>query len=122
MRPCATAWPRVPGRFPGLTSRGGGRRRLWASFTKAYRPQRHHRCELPHSGANPVALLFPPSHLSRSRGLGMTNDQTSSPLVLRYAQQPAYPALSYATVRDYCDSVEAFPWLSTRQNDLKDVE
>jgi hypothetical protein len=52
----------------------------------------------------------------------MTNDQTSTPLLLRYSQQPAYPALSYATVRDYCDSVEAFPWLSTRQNDLKDVE
>ena len=32
------------------------------------------------------------------------------------------PALSYATVRDYCDSVESLPYLATRNNDLKDVQ
>jgi hypothetical protein len=29
---------------------------------------------------------------------------------------------SYATVRDYCDSVDRFPDLATRQQDLKDVQ
>src|SRR5262245_7809728 len=51
----------------------------------------------------------------------MTDGQETPPLVRRYAGQPAYPSLSYATVRDYCDGVDAFPWLATL-NDLKDAE
>ncbi len=35
---------------------------------------------------------------------------------------PTYPRLSYATVRDYCDSADHFPKLATFQNDLKDVQ
>ncbi len=44
------------------------------------------------------------------------------PLVQRYASLPGWPALSYATVRDYCDSADHFPRLATLQADLKDVE
>jgi SAM-dependent methyltransferase len=44
------------------------------------------------------------------------------PLVERYASMPGWPALSYATVRDYCDSADHFPRLATLQADLKDVE
>jgi hypothetical protein len=52
----------------------------------------------------------------------MSHSQDVPPLVRRYAERPAFPRLSYATVRDYCDSVDAFPWLGTHQNDLKDAE
>jgi hypothetical protein len=51
----------------------------------------------------------------------MKDGQQLLPLVRRYAERPAYPSLSYATVRDYCDGVDAFPWLATL-NDLKDAQ
>jgi Methyltransferase domain len=51
----------------------------------------------------------------------MKDKQNLSSLVLHYASQPPYPSLSYATVRDYCDGVDHFPWLATL-NDLKDAE
>jgi len=35
---------------------------------------------------------------------------------------PAYPALSYATVRDFCDSADRFRSLATFQSDLKDAQ
>lgn len=52
----------------------------------------------------------------------MTHNPTVPPLVARYASRPAYPALSYATVRDFCDSADHLPTLATYQNDLKDAE
>src|SRR5947208_15433311 len=59
--------------------------------------------------------------LSVSEASRMKNKQNLSSLVLHYASQPPYPSLSYATVRDYCDGVDHFPWLATL-NDLKDAE
>jgi hypothetical protein len=40
----------------------------------------------------------------------------------RYRRAAPLPALSYATVRDYCDSADAFGDLARHQNDLKDVQ
>jgi hypothetical protein len=51
----------------------------------------------------------------------MTNGQVPELLLRRYAERTAYPSLSYATVRDYCDGVDSFPWLATL-NDLKDAQ
>src|SRR5438477_10147105 len=52
----------------------------------------------------------------------MSDNPTVPPLVARYAGRPAYPSLSYATVRDFCDSADHLPALATHQNDLKDAE
>jgi SAM-dependent methyltransferase len=40
----------------------------------------------------------------------------------RYIETAAAPALSYATVRDYCDSADHFGELATRNQDLKDAQ
>jgi hypothetical protein len=52
----------------------------------------------------------------------MSQIPTLPSLVARYANRAAYPALSYATVRDFCDSVDHLPSLATHQNDLKDAQ
>jgi hypothetical protein len=52
----------------------------------------------------------------------MIHSPTVPPLVAWYANRPAYPALSYATVRDFCDSADHLPSLATYQNDLKDAQ
>src|SRR5438876_2534768 len=64
-------------------------------------------------------MLVPPEY---QEGREMSLTPTVPGLVMRYADRPAYPALSYATVRDFCDSVDHLPWLGTHQNDLKDAE
>ena len=46
----------------------------------------------------------------------------SQTVVDRYAKAPPFPRLSYATVRDYCDSIDHFPQLASYQQDLKDSE
>ncbi|MBZ5595468.1 MAG: class I SAM-dependent methyltransferase [Acidobacteriia bacterium] len=43
-------------------------------------------------------------------------------LLRRYNGKFAVAPLSYGTVRDYCDSVDHVPTLSTRQKDLKDLQ
>jgi hypothetical protein len=52
---------------------------------------------------------------------GTHPEQVKTALVKRYARTE-FPPLSCASVRDYCDSADAFPWLSSRQQDLKDVQ
>ncbi len=55
---------------------------------------------------------------SHAEGLPLTPPQ----LIERYAARPPFEALSYATVRDYCDSADVLPDLANRVGDLKDVQ
>ena len=78
------------------------------------------------------ALLNPPAPAPRGKiRLGRLAIRSKRPrycglqrsrLVQRYAALPGWPSLSYATVRDYCDSADHFPRLATLQGDLKDVQ
>src|SRR5438067_9785920 len=43
-------------------------------------------------------------------------------LIRRYSGRFPVPMFSYGTVRDYCDSCDNLPWLSSVQNDLKDLQ
>src|SRR6266851_3507891 len=43
-------------------------------------------------------------------------------LIERYASKFPVEPLAYGTVRDYCDSCDHLPRLSTLQNDLKDLQ
>ncbi|MBV9009825.1 MAG: class I SAM-dependent methyltransferase [Verrucomicrobia bacterium] len=43
-------------------------------------------------------------------------------ILKRYRGNFAVPPISYGTVRDYCDSCDYLPGLSTAQNDLKDLQ
>jgi 2-polyprenyl-3-methyl-5-hydroxy-6-metoxy-1,4-benzoquinol methylase len=43
-------------------------------------------------------------------------------LLDRYRHDGHGELLSYGTVRDYCDSADHLPWLSSLQNDLKDLQ
>src|SRR5712692_5097989 len=43
-------------------------------------------------------------------------------LLKRYAGRFPIKAFDYGTVRDYCDSCDHLPWLSSAQNDLKDLQ
>ena len=43
-------------------------------------------------------------------------------LIERYAGKFPVEPLAYGTVRDYCDSCDHLPRLSTLQNDLKDLQ
>jgi 2-polyprenyl-3-methyl-5-hydroxy-6-metoxy-1,4-benzoquinol methylase len=43
-------------------------------------------------------------------------------LFARYSGKFQVDTLSYGTVRDYCDSCDHLPWLSSLQHDLKDLQ
>ena len=43
-------------------------------------------------------------------------------LIERYGGRFSVPFCSYGTVEDYCDSCDHLPWLSSVQNDLKDLQ
>jgi SAM-dependent methyltransferase len=43
-------------------------------------------------------------------------------LLTRYRDKPPSENLFYGTVRDYCDSADFFPFLSSLQGDLKDLQ
>src|SRR5882762_1843803 len=49
-------------------------------------------------------------------------DEQKAALIARYSGRFHVPPLSYGTVRDYCDSCDNLPWLSSVQNDLKDLQ
>ncbi len=49
-------------------------------------------------------------------------DEQKAALIARYSGRFQVPLLSYGTVRDYCDSCDNLPWLSSVQNDLKDLQ
>jgi SAM-dependent methyltransferase len=49
-------------------------------------------------------------------------DEQKAALIARYSGRFHVPLLSYGTVRDYCDSCDNLPWLSSVQNDLKDLQ
>ena len=49
-------------------------------------------------------------------------DEQKAALIARYSGRFRVPPLSYGTVRDYCDSCDYLPWLSTLQHDLKDLQ
>jgi SAM-dependent methyltransferase len=48
--------------------------------------------------------------------------EDSRELLARYSGAGTMPALSYATVRDYCDSSDHLPWLCRPDGDLKSVQ
>jgi hypothetical protein len=70
----------------------------------------------------PVTMSLPALEPAPAVTLASKDDPHARALIERYANQPQFPALSYATVRDYCDSATYFPVLGTRQNDLKDAQ
>jgi SAM-dependent methyltransferase len=50
------------------------------------------------------------------------SDAEKAALIERYAGRYSVPFCSYGTVEDYCDSCDHLPWLSSVQNDLKDLQ
>ena len=57
-----------------------------------------------------------------SRGGRSTSADRALPRVVRPLRGVRAPRLGYATVRDYCDSVERLPLLATASHDMKDVQ
>ena len=50
------------------------------------------------------------------------SEMAKAGLLGRYAGKFRVDAFGYGTVRDYCDSCDHIPWLSSVQNDLKDLQ
>jgi SAM-dependent methyltransferase len=50
------------------------------------------------------------------------SEMVKAGLLGRYAGKFRVDAFGYGTVRDYCDSCDHLPWLSSVQNDLKDLQ
>src|SRR5207248_2905039 len=59
--------------------------------------------------------------VDRRRMYQLTDEQKAA-LIARYSGRFPVPMFSYGTVRDYCDSCDNLPWLSSVQNDLKDLQ
>jgi SAM-dependent methyltransferase len=66
-------------------------------------------------------MILRSTHPSRAEKGALTDEQKAA-LIARYSGRFHVPPLSYGTVRDYCDSCDNLPWLSSVQNDLKDLQ
>jgi hypothetical protein len=56
------------------------------------------------------------------RTLRLANPAAASALVARFSKEKREPGNSYATVRDYCESVDLLPQITPTDGDLKNVQ
>src|ERR1043166_1088340 len=99
------AWPRAPPSFAGRISTGKTTPAPSRVFTLTSLPNRKSKAK----------HMSPPSRFP-------SNPAATAEVVARFSQSPHPPGTSYATVRDYCESLEELPQVTAMDGDLKNVQ